>query len=49
MRKSKTKKIVKQAFHEVYASDTGKSKAQKTAIALSKARKRGAKVPKKGY
>ena len=40
----KTKRIVRQAFREVKGER--KPRAQKVAIALSKARKRGARIPK---
>jgi hypothetical protein len=55
-KKSKTDKLVDEAFHEVYTSKPstlGKNqtkaeeRAQLTAIALSKAKAKGAKVPKK--
>ena len=42
---TKSRKIIKKAFSEV--KEENMSKEQKIAIALSKARKRGAKVPKK--
>jgi hypothetical protein len=48
-RKSKTAKKVKRAFHKIY-HDPGakrKSRKQKIAIALSEARRKGARIPKK--
>lgn len=55
-KKTKTEKLVDEAFHEVYTSKPstlGKNqtkaeeRAQLTAIALSKAKDKGAKVPAK--
>lgn len=56
-RKSKTQQKVAQAFHEVYTNPPStlgsnqtkdERRAQMTAIALSKARAKGARVPRKG-
>lgn len=44
-KKTKTRKIVEKAFKEVKGEPI--SRKQKQAIALSKARKRGAKIKKK--
>lgn len=52
---SKTKRLVKKAFHEVKENppstlkkqSKSKMRKQEVAIALSKARKKGARVPKK--
>ena len=44
-KKNKTQKIVKKAFSEV--ADENIPQKQKVAIALSKARKRGARIKKK--
>lgn len=55
-KKTKTEKLVDEAFHEVYTSKPstlGKNqtkteeRAQLTAIALSKAKDKGAKIPAK--
>lgn len=55
---TKTKKIVKRAFHEVYEktpkavmntiakSGAEQGRKQRVAIALSKARKKGARIPR---
>lgn len=56
MKKTKGKEKIKKVFHEYEAGELHsgskkgpvvKSKAQATAIALSEARKEGAKIPKK--
>jgi hypothetical protein len=46
---SKSAKKVSRAMREVFGSKNhkGQSRAQKVAIGLSKARKRGARIPKK--
>jgi hypothetical protein len=44
-KKTKTQKIVKKAFHEVEGENIPRK--QKIAIALNKARKRGARIKKK--
>lgn len=58
-KKTKTKRIVKKAFHEVHemtpktvvntwvTSGEERAKKQRVAIALSKARRKGARIPKR--